>query len=109
MTVVFGYFILNIMYLPSNTFCADGFAIITVFKIRRGYQRYLARSDLNCILISNKYVRISRNDQNLSNINIPGIYINCINIYSRISILRTGQRSAQDFKFCEEIHRTSKQ
>lgn len=41
-------------------------AVTCAFKIRRSYQKQLRRSDLSSILSSQNYVRILRNDENLS-------------------------------------------
>eukprot|EP00826_Nyctotherus_ovalis_P024544 TRINITY_DN1896_c0_g5_i2.p1 TRINITY_DN1896_c0_g5~~TRINITY_DN1896_c0_g5_i2.p1 ORF type:complete len:326 (+),score=60.82 TRINITY_DN1896_c0_g5_i2:1066-2043(+) len=52
--------------MPMHGLTDERLNVCTVFKIRRNYQRVLRRSDLSSILCAQKYVKLFRNDENLS-------------------------------------------
>lgn len=58
--------VVNIVQIPVNNFTSVRLYVCCIFKIRRNYQKVIRRSDLSSMLTSQKYIRIFRNDENLS-------------------------------------------
>lgn len=57
---------MNLMQIPLQNFVDEKIIVGTVFKIRRGYKKLLRKSDLNSILSAQNYIKLYRNDENLS-------------------------------------------
>lgn len=68
--------VVSIVQIPLNSFEGERLNVYTIFKIRRGYQKLIRKSDLSSILSAQKFVRLFRSDENLSS---------CLNNYRNIS------------------------
>jgi len=64
--IAFGTQLINIVQVPLSSFLNEKITINCVFKVRRNYKKILRRSDLSSVLSSQNYVKILRNDENIS-------------------------------------------
>ena len=66
-TVIFNK-VVNSVYIPALNFGDEKITVNCIFNIRRNYKKLLRRSDLSCLLSAQKYVKLFRDDENLSKI-----------------------------------------
>lgn len=72
MNIVFGTQVVNSIYIPLWPFRDERLTVNSIFKVRRNYKKMLRRSDLSSMLASQNYVRMFRNDENISKVGVSG-------------------------------------
>jgi len=69
-----GTYITHVGLLNLQNSRSEDIYIASIFKIKKDHQKTLRKSDLNCLLCSQKFVKMSRNDENLSVFPFSDIY-----------------------------------